>query len=1176
MTGRSTIGVLSPFVSGHYFGAIISGVQGAVAEAGVRLLAIQTSDPGVDYSSRSQISPHLHAAAWAHLAGCVVVIDAATPAYLDAIRSSGKPIVMISTQLDGVRSPIVRVDNRSGARDAVRHLIDHGHRKIAFVGRLTRDDIRERYEAYQEALLQAGIEPDPTLVFATFDDEEAAGVLVGEQILAGGLRSTATMAATDGNAIGLIRALTAGGLEIPRDQAVIGFDDVDEAAFMRPALSTVRQDFAAIGALAARLLLDKIAGVVIADGHHEVPAQFIARESCGCTAATVGSTLVPAVPRAAAVRRRQLAERLDRAVGPEADERGRAAAVADACSLIAHTLEAAAEDHVGPVGAPVREALEVFYGHAPRSSTVRSVIDAAHEFACDLVLPRSADSAAAAARVADQVLGLKTTLASIHSRDQFAANAHLKVSLVTQYAVAMDLLRSHEEDPRSLAWLGRTSVRRGCLGLWSDAPSESGRDADPTLAVVGSFDRTVVTGAASALSCLNQTIAASSFPPARLLALADEYADDVVFLVPVKVGLSDWGLLSVVGQIDSKTASGRETLNQWVALLTVALDYQENVASLKEQREKVERSYERELGLVEDIRLSEERYALAAQAANDGLWDWDLAKGDVFYSSRWKTLLGYGAEDIGSTADDWFGRVHPEDLDTLLRAIDEHIAGRSDGVELEHRMRRADDSYLWVLCRGLVRRGTDGAPTRMVGSLTDVHMRKELEGQLRHAALYDALTGLPNRTLFLDRLRQAMARASRSADYQFAVLFLDLDDFKLVNDSLGHLLGNALLGSIAERISAGLRAADTASRFGGDEFAILLEDTANNHDPVVVAARLQELLAQPIHIGGHEIVVTASVGIASSVTGYASAEDVLRDADTAMYRAKGHEKGTCATFDDDMHVHAVGRLRIEGELRQAVERGQLRLHYQPIVGIHSGRTVSFEALVRWQHPTRGLLDPGEFLSIAEETGLIVPIGRWVFAETCRQIAEWRDCGAPKDLRVGVNVSNRQFWHGGLIDDLRRCLQDNGLEPRNLAVEITETMVMRNVDLAETLLTELVADGFALHIDDFGTGYSSLQALHRFPIAALKVDRSFVQRLGSDPRSTELVRTIAMMARNLGVDVIAEGIETADQRQRIERLGCAYGQGYLFSRPVPGDVAAGFVCREDREVSAARSRRPAAL
>jgi diguanylate cyclase (GGDEF)-like protein len=521
--------------------------------------------------------------------------------------------------------------------------------------------------------------------------------------------------------------------------------------------------------------------------------------------------------------------------------------------------------------------------------------------------------------------------------------------------------------------------------------------------------------------------------------------------------------------------------------------------------------------------------------------------------------VGCPPEAVGHTISDWFGRVHEEDLPGLLAAIEEHVQGRSSGVELEHRIRRGDGSYLWVLCRALVIRGGDGVPTRMVGSLTDVHERKELESQLRHAALYDPLTGLPNRTLFLDRLRVTMARASRHVDQHFAVLFLDLDGFKLVNDSLGHLLGDALLSSVAERILSDLRPSDTASRFGGDEFAILLDDLTAPHNPVAVAERLQERLARPFHVGGHEIFVTASIGIASSSTGYQSAEDVLRDADTAMYQAKAGEKGTHATFDAGMHTHAVSRLRVEAELRQAIDGDQLRLYYQPIVAIRTGRTLAFEALVRWEHPTRGLLSPAEFLPVAEETGLILPMGRWILRETCRQIASWKLAGAPDDLRVSVNVSNRQFWHGGLLQDLQGYLREANLEPRNIVLEITETVVMYNADLAERMLLELHENGFALHIDDFGTGYSSLQALHRFPIEALKVDRSFVWGLGTDPRSTELVRTIAMMARNLGVDVIAEGIETSDQRRRVERLGCAYGQGYLFSRPVPGDIAASFVC-----------------
>jgi diguanylate cyclase (GGDEF)-like protein len=414
---------------------------------------------------------------------------------------------------------------------------------------------------------------------------------------------------------------------------------------------------------------------------------------------------------------------------------------------------------------------------------------------------------------------------------------------------------------------------------------------------------------------------------------------------------------------------------------------------------------------------------------------------------------------------------------------------------------------------------------------------------------------LPNRTLFLDRLRQTMARANRRPGYQFAVLFLDLDGFKLVNDSLGHLLGDRLLTSVAERISSDLRPSDTASRFGGDEFAILLDDIVAPHNPAAVAERLQARLGRPFVIDGHEMLVTASIGIASSTTGYESAEDVLRDADTAMYRAKSDGKGTHATFDAGMHTRAVSRLRVETELRQAVEGKQLRLHYQPIVGITSGRTVAFEALVRWQHPTRGLLLPAEFLPIAEETGLIVPIGRWVIAEACRQLAAWRSLGASDGLRLSLNVSNREFWHGGLLDDLTGFVKAAHLEPRHVVLEITETVVMDNADVAERMLKDLHDNGFALHIDDFGTGYSSLQALHRFPIEALKVDRSFVSGLGVDSRSTELVRTIAMMARNLGVDVIAEGIETQDQRDRVRELGCAFGQGFLFSMPVSADDAA---------------------
>jgi PAS domain S-box-containing protein len=822
-----TIGVLSPFVSGFYFGGVIRGVAGAAAEAGARLVAIQTSDPGVVYSERPDAAPHPHAAAWGHLAGCIVVTDAATPAYLDAIHQSGKPLVLISKQLDGVLCPTVQPDNKRGVREAVRHLIGHGHRKIAFVGMMHQDDIQERYAAYVETLLEAGIEPDPTLVFSTPNNEEKYGVQAGQAMIADGLRSTAVMVATDVNAMGVMSALTAAGYELPRDQAIIGFDDVDAATFVKPALSSIRQDFGALGRLAAQLLLDKLAGADVANGQHQAPTLFVVRESCGCTSDIADVASRDHVRGTDADRRRLLEEQLDRTLTADTGASGRTVTIAAAASSIVELLEGAFRGDPVPSQTKLRADLELLYQRSPRNQTIRGIMAATRDYGADLLAAQPGDAGDGARRVADQIVRVMLMLSAIHSQDQYHESSYFQNALGTQYAVAMDLLRSHEEDPRSLQWLERTAVRAGCLGLWSEAPGELADGADPTLAIVGAFDRDAASGRRA--PGLDETVRATVFPPIQLLEIADEDLDDVVFVLPVKVRSSDWGLLSIVGQIDSKVASGRETLNQWAALLTVALDHQENLASLEEQREKVERSFERERALVEEIRLSEERYALAAQAASGGLWDWDLVKDEVFYSARWMELVGCPEDALGNTSNDWFGRVHEDDLQELLAAIEEHVEGRSPSVELEHRIRRGDGSYLWVLCRALVIRGADGVPTRMVGSLTDVHERKELEGQLRHAALYDPLTGLPNRTLFLDRLRVTMARANRHADHHFAVLFLDLDGFKLVNDSLGHLLGDSLLSSVAERISTDLRPTDTASRFGGDEFAILLDDLAGPH-----------------------------------------------------------------------------------------------------------------------------------------------------------------------------------------------------------------------------------------------------------------------------------------------------------------------------------------------------------
>jgi diguanylate cyclase (GGDEF)-like protein len=424
---------------------------------------------------------------------------------------------------------------------------------------------------------------------------------------------------------------------------------------------------------------------------------------------------------------------------------------------------------------------------------------------------------------------------------------------------------------------------------------------------------------------------------------------------------------------------------------------------------------------------------------------------------------------------------------------------------------------------------------------------REQEDRLRQAALFDELTGLPNRTLFADRLRQAIVRRAGEPDQQYAVLFLDLDGFKVVNDSLGHAAGDRLLVQVANRIRGVLRSGDTAARFGGDEFLILVHHARGPGSPGLVTERLRQALARPFHVGGQDLVITASVGIALGDRRYHNAEDVLRDADLAMYTAKARHRGSHVVFDVSMHARAVSRLRIEAELRRAIDNDEMEVRYQPIVDLVTGDTTALEALVRWHHPSRGLVSPYEFLPVAEESGLALPLGRQILTTACQRLALWQRRGlVDPAVRMNVNISNKQFWHDDLVDAVDLALERTGLPAANLALEITEGVMMHNVELACKLLETLHSRGLGLHVDDFGTGYSSLEALHRLPIDALKIDQSFVARLGVDGKSAELIRTIVLMSESLGLDVVAEGIETREQRDRLRELGCRNGQGFWYA------------------------------
>lgn len=559
-------------------------------------------------------------------------------------------------------------------------------------------------------------------------------------------------------------------------------------------------------------------------------------------------------------------------------------------------------------------------------------------------------------------------------------------------------------------------------------------------------------------------------------------------------------------------------------------------------------------------RAAEERYALAAQGANDGLWDWDLTTNRIYFSPRWKAMLGATEDEMDSDPEEWFGRLHRGDRKRVEAQLADHLAGRTPHFESEHRLRHKDGEYRWMLSRGLVVRNGNGEATRLAGSQTDITTRKQIEEQLLHAAFHDTLTNLPNRALFMDRLAQAMDRSRYFENYHFGVLFLDLDRFKVLNDSLGHTVGDQLLVAVAHRLQACLRPSDTVARLGGDEFTVLLPNLKRTDEVLDIAERILAELSAPFELESCEVFVTVSIGIVTSASGYTQPDEFLRDADIALYRAKSLGKARYAVFDQTMHQYALARLQLETDLRRALEREELTVVYQPIVSLKSGRITGFEALVRWRHPHQGFIPPDQFIPMAEETGLIIPLSWWILREACLQLRRWHEMVAAP-LTMNVNWPGYLFAQPNMVDQVVAILHEAGIDPRQLQLEITESVITEETSTIAAVLSHLRTLDIQLQIDDFGTGYSSLSTLHTLPINALKIDRAFVGRLGLDRDTMEIVQAIVTLAHHLGMNVIAEGIETAPQLAELRTLGCDYGQGFLFSEAVGAEKASHLLVAE---------------
>ncbi len=585
------------------------------------------------------------------------------------------------------------------------------------------------------------------------------------------------------------------------------------------------------------------------------------------------------------------------------------------------------------------------------------------------------------------------------------------------------------------------------------------------------------------------------------------------------------------------------------------------------------------------LRVSEERYALASRASRDAIWDWDLQENTIFFSQRWMEMLGLTAEQVSDAPDSWFSRVFLADREALQRLLRTELASTRSTFDCEYRIQHADGSLRWMCTRAIISRDSQGRAKRLSGSQSDVTQDKTK----------DALTTLPNRVALKSRMEHLFLQA-RSAKgivpFPYALLFLDLDGFKAINDSLGHLAGDQLLMITAKRLKAAgeafvaaqahAPAQITIARLSGDEFAVLLETDHPMADAQVVAEHIQNVMRAPVLLEQRPVHVTFSIGIASGTSTHTAYDELLSDADIAMYAAKTNRRGTVACFTPDMRDAALNRLTLQNDLRSAIALQQMRLVYQPKVRLQSGTIYGVEALLRWQHPVRGMIAPAEFIALAEETGLIVEIGRWVLRTACTQILEWHSMyPLQPPLELSVNLSPKEFEQEQLVEQVAAILHETQFPASSLHLEITENILFEHFAEVRSKLLALRALGILIDLDDFGSGYSSLRYLRELPFDTLKIDRYFVSSLDNDKThsSAQLIQTILAMASTLGLKVVAEGVETLPHSDQLKLLGCEFAQGYYFSRPLLPDKMHSVLrqaCKESELASAGEAAGEGAL
>jgi PAS domain S-box-containing protein len=866
---RRTIGVLSPVVGGFYFGALINGMARAARAAGHRVVAVQTYPAGLDRERYPDESVLDAPVALGAVDGLVIVGRAVSRARVADAHRWGVPVVLVSEEPSEVEDVVVLPDNRGGTVAAVDHLVAHGHTRIGFVGNLTQQDMRERYGAYRDALAAHGITAEDTWWFEASDNHEQGGADAAARLLAAG---TPTTVATDRNAVGFQRALRAAGLHLPKDQAVVGFDHAESGARVSPRLTTIDPRFDRVGETAVQLLVARMRGDDVVAGEYRATASLVVRESCGCSESAAGAMPGEEPPSARAGLRRLATVAFGGPAGPVPARRLGVAPHEAWWRAITEVLDTAVERGSSPARAVLARIADLTSAMQPHPEALEQLVIGVRALEAEMLetLPQGVHPDPLRRAVTEVLVALSRGCL----RSTLARTGQLERVIVDQYEVDMDLLRGDGASPRALGWLPRGVRGHACLGLWLGADHGYG---DRELEIVGVHD---TTGTLSRLVGLRTT--ASQFPPPALTRAGSIGVQEITFVVPVTFGSSDWGLLAIDGTAESRTTSARARFNHWAALLAVALDQERLLTSLREQRRALEQAASRERSLAETLRASEERYALASAAAQDGTWDWDVSAGRVYYSTRWKQTLGYAEHAIGDSPSEWLDRIHPADRDEVSAAIAAKLAGSAadSSLELEHRVRTASGDYRWMLCRAVTVLDDAGQPGRLVGALVDVTDRKEAEMALRRDALRDPETGLVNRALLVDRLAAAVARTRRTDEYDCAVVLLRIAPGAPVPGQ-GRADADAdgrrdLRREVVRRLRRSLREGDTAARTAEDEFVVLLDDVGGTGVPVRVAQVLDQLRT--------DLGPRVALGVLHGIRGYRDSDDVLRDADITLLR----------------------------------------------------------------------------------------------------------------------------------------------------------------------------------------------------------------------------------------------------------------------------------------------------